>query len=90
MEADLGSAISETQWGSGDHRLLCALATAIQRHHGHHLNAWMNTSQLVFRGKTPREALRFDDPRNWRLLRRALTAEADRLRNEEIEALFGG
>lgn len=86
MSGDLDSAICETQWGSGEHRILCGLAVALQKYHGNHLDAWMDTAQLVLRGRSPRDVLSFEDSRSWQLLRRSLTAEADRLRNEEIKA----
>jgi hypothetical protein len=72
MSGDLNEVIRETQWGSGDHRRLCALAAAVQRHHDHHLHAWMDTAHLALCGKSPREALKIEDSRGWEVLRRSL------------------
>jgi hypothetical protein len=89
LAGDLETAIAETQWGTGDHRRLCAIVSSIARTHGDHFQAWMDVPQSVFGGKSAREALSFDDPDGWQTLHHALSLEPGRNFRQHFEALLG-
>lgn len=77
VAGDPQRAICETQYGTGDHRLLCFLITSLVEHHGDALENWKDIPQTFFDGQTPRNALRLDDPQTWIRLSKALNREAN-------------